>query len=54
METRNIIRAGTLALFALSAPLLAACEEEGPAEQAGEAIDNAVEDSAEAVEDVAE
>jgi hypothetical protein len=30
---------------------LAACEEEGPAEQTGEAMDDAAEDAGEAVED---
>ena len=33
-----------------SAPLIA-CEEEGPAEELGEAIDNSVEEAGDAVED---
>ena len=35
-------------IFALG---LAACSQDGPAEKAGEAIDNAVEDTGEAIED---
>ena len=30
---------------------LVACEEQGPAEEAGEAVDNAVDDAGDAVED---
>ena len=33
---------------------LAGCEDKGPAEEAGEAIDEAVEDTAEAVEEACE
>lgn len=33
---------------------LGACEEQGPAEQAGEAVDNATEDAGEALEDAGE
>ncbi len=35
-------------IFALS---LAACSQDGPAEEAGEAIDNAVEDAGDKIED---
>ena len=45
--------------FALAAALLlplalAACEEEGPLEEAGEQADEAIEDTGEAVEDAGE
>jgi hypothetical protein len=41
-----------LAAFAmLAAGMLAACEEEGPAEKAGKAMDNAVEKTGEAMRD---
>ena len=39
-----------LSLF-LFLPILNGCEQDGPAEQAGEAIDEAVEDAGDAVED---
>lgn len=42
-----------LTLLAGSA-MLAACEEEGPMERAGEAADEAVEDAGDAVEDATE
>ena len=47
---------GTAALFAALFLMfaVAACEEQGTAEQTGEAIDNAVEQTSEAVEDGAE
>ena len=50
------MRARRLALVAvLLAPLaLAACEDEGPMEEAGEAADEAVENTGEAVEDTAD
>ncbi|MGI9488765.1 MAG: hypothetical protein ACR2RF_23350 [Geminicoccaceae bacterium] len=35
----------------LFAGVLAACEEQGPAEQAGEAVDNAVDQAGEAAEE---
>lgn len=35
----------------LSAAVLGACEEQGPAEQAGEAVDNAAEETGEALEE---
>ena len=38
----------------LFAGVLAACEEQGPAEQAGEAVDNAAEEAGEAVEEAGE
>ena len=38
-------------LFAVT---LAACEDQGPAEQAGEAVDNAVEGAGEALEEAGE
>ena len=41
--------------FALAAGIgLAACEEEGPAEQVGESIDESVEEAGEAVEEAGE
>ncbi|MBL28370.1 MAG: hypothetical protein CMM50_12570 [Rhodospirillaceae bacterium] len=46
--TRAMLR---IALLGLTVGWLAACDEEGPAEKAGEAIDNAVEDAGDAVED---
>ncbi len=47
---------GTTALFAALFLMfaVAACEEQGTAEQTGEAIDNAVEQTSEAVEEGAE
>ncbi len=47
---------GTAALFAALFLMfaVAACEEQGTAEQAGESIDNAVEQTSEAVEQGAE
>jgi hypothetical protein len=47
---------GTAALFAALFLMfaVAACEEQGTAEQTGEAIDNAVEQTSEAVEDGAD
>jgi hypothetical protein len=39
----------TFLMFALALTLLAACEREGPAERAGEAIDRAAEDVRDAV-----
>lgn len=47
----------TLALSLLVAMMslgLAACEQEGPAEQAGENIDDAMEDAGESVEEMGE
>jgi hypothetical protein len=45
------IRKVTLALFlAVSTLGLAACEQEGPAERAGEAVDDAAENAGEALE----
>jgi|TARA_R100001480_G_scaffold36321_1_gene48929 hypothetical protein len=38
----------------LAAPLLAACDDDGPAEQAGEKIDNAVNDSNDTMEKAGE
>ena len=51
----KVIR-GTVALFAALFLMfaVAACEEQGTAEQTGEAIDNAVEQTSEAVEDGAD
>lgn len=43
-----------LALIAGSALLLTGCEDQGPAEEAGEAIDEAVEDTVDTVDDAAE
>ncbi|MEX0914337.1 MAG: hypothetical protein WD397_12335 [Wenzhouxiangellaceae bacterium] len=38
-------------LFALSGGFLAGCDNNGPAEEAGENIDEAVEDAGDAIED---
>ncbi|MEZ5934428.1 MAG: hypothetical protein R3F54_21290 [Alphaproteobacteria bacterium] len=46
--TKKLLAMLAVGSFALA---LAACEEQGPAEQAGEAVDNAVEQAGEAVED---
>ena len=52
----NKVSRGTAALFAALFLMfaVAACEEQGTAEQTGEAIDNAVEQTSEAVEEGAE
>jgi len=48
-------KSAAVAAFALAAALsLSACEEEGPAEQAGEAIDESVEETGEAMEEAGE
>lgn len=53
-EISNPIRVAMLAA-ALSVPvMLAGCEEQGPAEKAGEAIDEAVQDTKRAVQDAAD
>lgn len=53
-EISNPIRVAMLAA-ALGVPMmLAGCEEQGPAEQAGEAVDEAVQDTKRAVEDAAD
>ncbi len=39
-----------IAVVTIAAMLLWACEQDGPAEQAGEKIDNAVENAGEAIE----
>jgi hypothetical protein len=44
---RGMFVAGAVAL----APALTACEEEGPAEQVGESIDESAEEAGEAVEE---
>ncbi|WP_119677449.1 hypothetical protein [Indioceanicola profundi] len=50
-----MLRNALLGFSLLGAPLvLAACEEQGPAEQTGEAVDNAVEDAGEQLEDAGE
>lgn len=55
MSTWDVLRAGGLAIaLGLGAPLLAACEDQGPAEEAGEAIDETGEEAGEAVEDAGE
>jgi hypothetical protein len=48
------MRSITLTLVAALAMSFVACSEEGPAERAGEAVDEAVEDAGEAVEDAGE
>lgn len=47
---RGYLRLMTLALLLSSGLLLSACDD-GPAEETGEAVDNAVEGAADAVED---
>ena len=48
-------KSAAAAAFALFAALgLSACEEEGPAEQAGEAVDESVEQTGEAMEEAGE
>jgi len=42
------------AMFLAGGLGLSACEEEGPAEKAGEAMDNAAEEAAEAMEETGE
>jgi len=44
---REISRLGLAGLFMLGGLSLAACEEQGPMEEAGEAVDEAVEEAAE-------
>lgn len=41
----------TVGLLAVPALALTACEEKGPAEKAGEAVDEAVKDTGRAIED---
>jgi hypothetical protein len=54
IEITNPIRIAML-IAAFSVPLmLAACEEEGPAEKAGAAVDEAVQDTKRAVQDAAD
>jgi predicted small lipoprotein YifL len=40
-----------LFLFAIAAPMLAACDDKGPMERAGERIDEGVKDTKRAIED---
>jgi len=50
--SKTIQRTAAATAFAFVAALtLSACEEEGPAEQVGESIDNSVEELGDAVED---
>ncbi len=44
----------TVGLLTLPALALTACDEKGPAEKAGEAVDEAVKDTKRAVEDAAD
>ncbi|WP_430433921.1 hypothetical protein [Methyloversatilis sp.] len=46
----NIHRTAAATLFAAFAFTLAACEQEGPAERAGKALDNAVENAGDKIE----
>ena len=48
---RKLFAIVAVGLFAIT---LGACDEQGPAEQAGEAVDNAVESAGEAVEEAGE
>ncbi len=41
-------------LLALSVGVLAGCDDQGPAEEAGETIDEAVDDTGDAIEDAAD
>lgn len=53
MEKRHLLRKLGLALMiGMLGAGLAACEEEGPAEQAGESIDESVEEMGEGVEEM--
>lgn len=45
---------GIMLLVAMMAVVITGCEQEGPAEEAGEKIDNAMEDTGEAIEDAGE
>lgn len=48
----NLLRRGTLAVMLLAAPLaLTACDKKGPAERAGEKIDDAAEKTGDKLED---
>ncbi|GAB4376105.1 MAG: hypothetical protein Kow00114_39590 [Kiloniellaceae bacterium] len=52
---KTIQRTAAATALAFAAALtLSACEEEGPAEQLGESIDNSVEELGDAVEDATE
>ncbi len=42
---------GIMLLVAMMAVAITGCEEEGPAEQAGEKVDNAMEDTGDAIEE---
>lgn len=44
----------TALMLGLTAPVLAACEDEGPAEEMGETMDETMEESGEAMEGAAE
>jgi hypothetical protein len=50
----NAKLSATLAALLLSGGLLAACEEEGPAERAGENIDEAAEEMGDAMDEATE
>ncbi|MDT8879897.1 hypothetical protein RSO68_10455 [Halomonas saccharevitans] len=53
MKKRNMLRKLSLALLiAMLGAGLAACEEEGPAEQAGENIDESMEEMGDGVEEM--
>ncbi|WP_204758396.1 hypothetical protein [Halomonas urmiana] len=55
MKQSNMLRKlGLALLIAMLGAGLAACEEEGPAEQAGENIDESVEEMGEGVEEMGE
>lgn len=51
MITQRTLTAAGLALALVTAFGLAGCEEEGPAEQVGEKIDESVEETGEALEE---
>jgi hypothetical protein len=44
----------TALVLGLTAPVLAACEDEGPAEQLGESIDESAEEAGEALDNAAD
>ena len=56
MNILTSFRTGMLAIgiIALPAMLLGGCEEKGPAEKAGEAIDETIQDTKRAVEDASD
>ncbi|NEZ03917.1 hypothetical protein G4Y73_07105 [Wenzhouxiangella sp. XN201] len=54
LTNNKILNALFALLLALSVGVLAGCEDQGPAEEAGENIDEAMEDAADEMEDAAD